>query len=93
MRRQGHYIQQIDEMGGWRFDQTDEDIGRIRSDLQAALRTLEEKVAISMDNLDLRMQRIEGTVAMLRDAKNPGHPPSQPAARINTSPGAPTKQL
>ena len=81
VRRHGHFLQQLDEMGGRRLDQIDEDIGRTRSDLKAALRILDEKVTTSMDKLDFRMQRIEGIVAMLRDGENSSRPPSQITAK------------
>ena len=55
VRRQGNFLQPIDELGGRRLDRIDEDMGRIRLDFMAALRVLEEKVTIALENLDLRL--------------------------------------
>ena len=40
-------------------------MGRIRLDLMATLRKLEEKVAISLDNWESRLQRMEGMMVKL----------------------------
>ena len=73
VRRQGHFLQQIDELGGRRLDRVDEDMGRIRSDLSAALRTMDEKVMTSLEHMNLRVQSLESTVSKLQEARNSGH--------------------
>ena len=59
-------------------------MGRIRSDFMAALRVLEEKVMVSLENLDLRLQSMEGTLSKLRDAGNSGHGMSQLATKSSS---------
>ena len=81
VRRHGHFLQQLDEMGGHHLAQIEDDMGRLRSDLMAALQKLEEKVAISLDNWESRLQRMEGMMVNLRDAGTSGHTMSQNAAR------------
>ena len=88
--RQGNFMQQIDELGGRRLDRIDEDMGRIRSDFVAAMRVLEEKVTVSMENLDLMMQNMEGTIVKIQDAGNASHDVSHLAS--NSSSGAMAKQ-
>ena len=65
VRRQGHFLQQIDELGGRRLDRVDEDMGRIRSDLLAALRNMDDKVMTSLEHLNLRVQNLESIVSKL----------------------------
>ena len=55
VRRQGHFLHQIVELGGRHIDQVDKEMGRIRSDLSASMRVMEEKVMTSLDNLDTRL--------------------------------------
>ena len=81
VRHQGNFLQQIDEMGGRCLEQIDEDMGRIRSEFMAALRVLEEKVTVALENLDLRLQSMEGTLAKLQDAGKSGHGTSQLAIK------------
>ena len=90
VRRHGHFLQQLDEMGRWHLDQIDEDMDRIHLDLMAALRVLEEKVTVSMENLDLMMQNMEGTIVKIQDAGNASHDVSHLAS--NSSSGAMAKQ-
>jgi hypothetical protein len=81
VRRQGNFMHQMDEQGGRRLERMDEDIGSIRSDFAAALEALEVKVTAAIENMDLRLQNMEITLANLRAAEKPGHGKSQTVAK------------
>ena len=72
VRRQGHFLQQIDELGGRWLDRVDEDMGRIRSDLLAALQNMDDKVMTSLEHLNLRVQNLESIVSKLQETRNSG---------------------
>lgn len=81
VKRHGHFLQQLDEMGGRRLDQIEEDKGRLRSNLTTALRMLEEKVSVALDKLEFRLQKMEGTLAKQRDAGISSHTMGQTATK------------
>ena len=72
VRRQGNCLQQIDVLGGRRLDQVEEDIGRIRTEFQESMRTLEAKVKLSLDHLDNRLQSLEQKWSKRREIANAG---------------------
>ena len=75
VRRQGSYLHQIDVMGGRRLEQLEEDIGRLRSKFQQALKKLEAEVQHSLVHLDNRILCLEQNWAKTKDFSNSGPKP------------------
>ena len=59
VRKQGDCLRQMDEMGGQRLCQLEEDIGRLRTESHEAMKNLEAGVQHALAKLDLRLQTLE----------------------------------
>ena len=80
--RQGNCLHQIDVLGGRRLEQLEEDIGRLRTEFQDAMRKLEAVVQQSLDQLDNRMQSLEQKWAKRKEFGNAGPIPTSGAEAI-----------
>ena len=59
VRRQGDCLRQMDVMGGRRLSQLEEDIGRLRTESQEAMKNLDAGVQQALAKMDLRLQSLE----------------------------------
>ena len=70
VHRHGQFLQQLDERGGNRLDNIDEDLGQVKAEFKHALDILEAWLFEKIDTLQARIHKVENEVSKLSDGQH-----------------------